>query len=839
MPKTIVIHRDGTREEFTLEKIIAAIRAVVKPVAPADEVETIVATILTSVQLKLPEEVTTSQFDEVVLKAIEQKISSDTIFDTIAAAQILKMVKADVEQRFATFEDYINYAVGEKLLSEKLLNFDFDRLHASLDDSRDGLYNYFGAATLADRYLLRDREQKTMEKAQWMWMRISMGLSLNEKDPTDFAIRAYDQMSSLKYLHSTPTLYNSGTPFSQLSSCYISVVGDDLTHIMNKANEMAQFVKYAGGVGMSVTKLRASGSSIKSINSISSGPIPFIKMYDVIKNGVSQNGRRRAGLVIYIEPWHYNIMEYLDLKEQNGSPYLRAHSINTALWIPDCFMERVKAGKDWWMLDPHECPELAETWGEEFTAYYDKYCEMAERGELKLAKKMPAKQLYDHMLFQLAKTGNNWLNFKDTHNRANQAPSYGNIHSSNLCTEISIPNNENSTAVCTLASLVLPRFLKQDERLGTEKVIGLSTEEKMQLIDWDTMRETIRVAIRALDNVIDLNFFPSEDAKRNSFDLRPIGLGFMGLAELYIDLGIAFDSPEAVELADKIGAFIQQLTLNASKELAEERGAFRDYNAEIYDYEPRRNALLMAIAPTASISLIAGTSSTVDPYFANVYSREVIRGKFTIIIHQLVNQLKAKGVWTEELKNKIIANQGSIQNIEELDGVIDKNLFKTSYETGWKAQIDVVSALQKHLDQSITRNMYIQEESRSEMDDVYMYAWEKGLKWTYYCFIEKKIQGEKYTQTVNKRGARKWFGARKGFATRRMGALQAGTEATSDDLKDIDFANITAEQKIAIRQKLIKDKGADYVKKLESGELYQNGACPVDPFEKVMCEACQ
>lgn len=640
MPQTYVIHRDGTKEEFTIEKIIAAIRKVVEPVVSQEEVEQIVATILTSVQLKLPEEVTTKEFDTVVLKAIEQKISDDPVYDAIAARQMLKITHKDVIQRFSSLSEYVAYAVKEELLSDKLLDFDFDMLQSALRDDRDGLYNYFGAATLVDRYLLKDRNKEHMETVQWMWMRIAMGLVLQEEKKEERAIEIYHEMSQLRYLHSTPTLYNSGSPFSQLSSCYISVVDDSLNHIMDKGNEMAQFVKYAGGVGTSVTKLRASGSPIKSINSISSGPVPFIKMFDVIKNGVSQNGRRRAGLVVYMEPWHYNIMEFLDLKEQNGSPYLRAHSINTALRVPDCFMERVEQEQDWWLLDPGECPELTETWGKEFTQHYDAYCEKAEKGELRLAKKIPARQLYDTMLFQLAKTGNNWINFKDTHNRTNQAPSYSMIHSSNLCTEISIPNKPDSTAVCTLASLVLPRFLREHPDRGTTAIASLSLDEKKKLIDIEQMERTIRIAIRALDNIIDLNFYPSEDAAQNSLDLRPLGLGIMGLAELYIELGVAFDSPDAVELAHFIGKHLQSYAREASMQLAEERGPFRDYNEEHYPYKPRRNALLMAIAPTASISLIAGTSSTVDPYFANVYSREVIRGKFTIVIRQLVRQLK-------------------------------------------------------------------------------------------------------------------------------------------------------------------------------------------------------
>lgn len=428
-----------------------------------------------------------------------------------------------------------------------------------------------------------------------------------------------------------------------------------------------------------------------------------------------------------MEPWHFNIYEFLDLKETNGSPYLRAPSLNTAIWVPDCFMERVENEQDRWLLDPHECPELTTTWGDEFTRHYDSYCDKAERGEIKTARKIKARELYDRILFQLAKTGNYWVNFKDTHNRYNQAPSYGLIHSSNLCTEISIPNHEESTAVCTLASLCLPHYIDKDY-ISTLDLDAMTLDEKMNLLDRELMADSIRIAVRALDNAMTLNYYPSEASRRNTMDLRPIGLGIMGLADVFVLLGVAFDDQDAVRIADRIGEFLQKTALEASQQLAVERGAFAHYNPETYDYEPRRNALLMAIAPTASISLIAGTSSTVDPYFSNIYSRETLGGKFTIVNELLVEQLKAKNARNDSIKNRIIANGGSVIGIEVLDGVIDPTLFKTAYEVDWKAQIDVAAALQKYIDQAISRNMYLDESERSEMYDVYMYAWKKGLK---------------------------------------------------------------------------------------------------------------
>lgn len=355
------------------------------------------------------------------------------------------------------------------------------------------------------------------------------------------------------------------------------------------------------------------------------------------------------------------------------------------------------------------------------------------------------------MCIRLAKTGNYRFCFKDTHNRHNQAPSYGNIHSSNLCTEISIPNNETSTAVCTIASLNLAAFVNPDvvkTRATKEK---LSIEHKLAAINRDDLAHTVQLGIRALDNIVEFNFYPYPHAEKNSHDLRPLGLGVMGFADMLIDLHVAYDSPEALTISDKLGEFMKAKALEQSTTLAAQKGPFRDYDPARYDYAPRRNILLLAIAPTASISLLCGVSSGIDSNFAMVYSRENQFGKFTVIVERLIHQLKEKGLRNEEMKAKIINNNGSIQDIEELDGIIDKSLFKTAYEFSPTAQVDIAAARQKHIDQGISRNMYFDERLRDTIGDYYMYAREQGLKSTYYCFIQKTIQGEKYTQQVNKR----------------------------------------------------------------------------------------
>ncbi|USN55322.1 MAG: ribonucleoside-diphosphate reductase subunit alpha [Candidatus Peribacteria bacterium] len=639
------------------------------------------------------------------------------------------------------------------------MEFDIDTLELNINYEYDSELNYFGLDTLKDRYLVRDRNKDLIEKPQWMWMRVAMGLSLNETNKEEFTLKLYQKFATLKYIHSTPTLYNSGTPHSQLSSCYINVVEDSMDSIMGKATETAYFAKYAGGVGTSITKLRAGGSHIKSLNAKSSGPIPFIKIFDTVINSIMQGGRRRSSQVIYMEPWHYNFEEFLELKETNGNDYVRTRSLNTACWVPDEFMKRVINDDDWYMFDPAECEALTETWGQEFSNIYAQACEKADAGEIKLFKKVKAQDLYRTMLMMAAKTGNYWINFKDRHNETNQAPNYSLIHSSNLCTEISIPNNEGSTAVCTLASVNLSRSLNEKAWMQAE-VDSMSTKQKLNLINWDELKETVHVAIRALDNILDINYYPSEASKKNSLDLRPLGLGVMGLGELFIKLHVPYESKEALEISEQVAAFMYQQAIEASKLLAAERGAFADYNTEDYSYEARRNALLMAIAPTASISNIAGTSSGIENFFANVYSRETLSGKYTIIVKQLIEQLKEKNLWNDDMKAQIITAGGSVQHIGELDGMINQDVFKTVYETTPYSQVDVAAVWQKYIDQSISRNMYVQESLRDNLFDIYVYAWQQGLKSTYYCFIEKTLQGEKYTQKINKRGTRSGFGAR-------------------------------------------------------------------------------
>jgi ribonucleoside-diphosphate reductase alpha chain len=844
---TTVLHRDGSVENFQTEKIIEAISSVLKNIPWLNDPFVAMFKIIKNFETKLPEQVKTEEIDNLLLKAIEPLIAEDPLYDAIATKQYVKIISENVNKRFSSFAEYVHYAVDNGFLDPRMKEFNLGILELEMNYENDNFLNYFWLSTLNHRYLIKDYDKNVLEKPQWMWMRIAMWLSLNEANKEEFTLKVYHKLASLKYLHSTPTLFNSGTNHPQLISCFIWVVDDSLDSIMDKAKEMAFYAKHAWWTAMSVTKLRASGSVVKSINSASSGPIPFIKIYDTTIASVAIWGKRASNIVVYMEPWHLEIEDYLDLKETNGNEAARARKLNTALWIPDEFMRRVEMDMDRYLFDPHEFQNLSETWGDAFVREYEIAIQKAESGQAKKWKKMRAQELYREMLIRAAKTWNYWLNFKDRHNEKNQAPNYAPIHSTNMCTEISIANRPDSTATCTLASINLSRFVMK-EKISDD----MTFDQKNDAINWKDLKETVQIAVRALDNVVDLNYYVSEPSKKWSFDLRPLGLGIMGLGELFLKLNIPYESTDAVKISDILGKYIYDAAYDISVDLAKERWTFADYSAENYPYEPRRNILLLAIAPTATISNIAWTSSWVETYFSNVYARETVSGKFTIIVGTLVEKLKEKGLWTEEIRQQILANQGSVQHIDALDWMINKQVFKTVYECSPASQVDVAAAWQKHVDQAISRNLYVQEHERNNLFDIYMYAWKKWLKSTYYCFIEKNIQWEKYTESVNKRGGRVWFGGPTtptegttpparwfGFAAAVTATAQTtNSENNENSYRSFDAKNITPEQKAIMEQQMRAEKWDEYVEKLKAGTLYGD-SCPVDPFEKVMCEGCQ
>ncbi len=799
-----VIKRDGSEERFRTQEIINAIFEIIKGMEVEDDYE-LVFKIIKELDLKVPERVTTEELDVLVLKAIEHLIPKHPIYDTLATLQLLKLINKRIDRKFKSFSDYLKFNIESGYLKQELAEFNLQKIENAIDYKNDRLLDYFGLTTLRDRYLSKDTEQEVIEKPQWFFMRVAMGIGNDEPE----VIAIYEKMSRLEYLHSTPTLFNSGTSVSQYSSCYVNVVDDSLAAITDKLTETAFLAKYAGGVGTDVSRVRATGSHIKSLNAKSSGVIPFIKVFDTMVNSIQQGGRRRSSQVISLQPWHYDIEAFMELRETTGNAYFRTPSLNTKLWMPDEMMRRIEKDEPIYLFDPGECPELVDAIGNDFAAKYKARILQAETGELKLFKKLQGRDFFKKYLFKLAKTGHPWLTFKDAHNRHNPCPNYSVINSSNLCTEIAIPNKPDSTAVCTLASINLSKHINNDY-----------TD-----FNWKQLEETIRIIVKALDNVLDKNFYPTEASRKNTMDLRPLGIGIMGFAEALVQLKVAYDSTKAVEIAQKLGQFFKEKAYDASEKLAAEKGAFAHYDemkkaGVPYNYSARRNAVLLAIAPTATISIISGTTSSIDSYFSNLYSRDTLSGKYIVINKRLIQDLESKGLWNEEIADAIKRNNGSVQHIEALQGKIDIDLYKTTYEVHPKRQIDIAAAFQESVDQAVSKSIYIDEQLRAEMEDIYLYAWKKELKSTYYCFIDKVIKGEKYTSEVNKRGARKGFGRSKPQAVHSNGSAKIESEMQLNEVE------LKAREKFG-------DEVVDEV-------MNSNGnSCPTDPMLAKLCPSCE
>ncbi len=671
------------------------------------------------------------------------------------------------------FPQYIRAGVRLGVLDPRLLQFDLELLAGRILPERDLLLPYIGLYTLYDRYLVRNPETgRVLEAPQALWLRVAMGLALNEPAEVRnaWALRFYDLISSLRYLPSTPTLFNAGTPHHQLAACYLYDVQDSLDHILEAAVEFGRLAKYAGGIGTSLAKLRAMGAPVRGINGRSGGLIPFLHMYDALIKAVSQGGRRRGTLCAYIEPWHPEIEAFLDLKRNAGDPYLRTPALNTALWIPDEFMRRVEADADWYLFDPLYAAELTECYGPEFSARYRALVARAEAAQLpaRAFRRLSARELYTRILAALLETGHPWLTFKDAASARSMLKGAGVIHSGNLCTEVFLPTSPDEIAVCNLASLNLSRHLDPAGK-----------------IDFDRLEETVEVAVRGLDNAIDLNFYPSAKAARSNLANRPVGLGLMGFAETLARLDLAYDEPASAELADRVVEFLSHRAILASCRLSAERGPFPNFGRSEWargrvpvdtladleagrglpvgvdrsaalDWETARaavrkgirNGTVLAIAPTATISLIAGTSPSLDPYYANLFSRQTLSGKFLEVHPVLADELKGLGLWARA-REALVETQGDVRAIDWLPAEIRRR-YPTAYQVSPQAYLELTARAQKWVDLGISRSLFFEARRPSEIADVYLAAWRHGLKATYYCFVNPRMRAEPATVRVNK-----------------------------------------------------------------------------------------
>lgn len=773
-----VVKRDGTREPFDANKINLAL--VEASEGLPDQISKVVQ-VATEVQLTLFDGITTEQLDESVIHAALQNVKDDPDFDKIAASLLLKNIykkvlgsykdAADLKKLHAEkFPEYLQQGIADGLLDERMnaTTFDLDKLTEALEPSRDRLMRYLGVVTSRNRYSLRKNSGGSMEVPQFTAMRIAMGLSLLEKDPTATALEFYEYISKLDANPAGSTRINAGGSFPQLSNCFLFDIEDDMEAISRGVRDTMWIAKGTGGIGIGITKLRAAGSPVHTTNSESTGPIPFIKMIDTALFAVSRKGKKQGAAAIFMENWHLNFPQFLDLKQNSGDPYLRTRIANTAVVLSDEFMRRVQNNEDWYLFDPAETADLIELYGSAFAKRYEEYAQLAEAGKLRDFAKINAREQFHQILTVLQATSHPWLTWKDTMNVRALNNNTGTIHHSNLCTEITLPQDKDNTAVCNLSSINLSVHLRED---GTW--------------DWDRLEKAVRVSIRQLDNLCDLTNTPIPQAMHSNLQNRAVGLGIMGFSDVLEKLGHSYESEEAYELIDQLTEFISYHAIDASADLAKERGSYttfkgsgwskgilpidtldvldadRNVKVEIsrktrLDWETlrakvqkgMRNATLMAIAPTANNAHVSGTTPGIDPQFAQIFSRATLNGKFLEVNVNLVNDLKKLGIW-DDVKEDVLRAQGDVQQIDAIPQHI-KDVYKTSFQLSPYSFIEVAARAQKWVDQAISRNMYLETRNIDDYIDIYTAAWKRGLKTTYYLHVKPRHTAEQSTVKVNK-----------------------------------------------------------------------------------------
>ena len=778
MKEINVVKRDGTKEPFDANKINTAILKACEGLP--DQISKVVQ-VATELQLTLFDGITTEQLDEAVIQTVLQNVKDDPDYDKIAARLLLKTVYKQILGDYETAEElkklharefpkFVKAAVKEGLLDKRMADgrFDLKKLAAELDPARDDLSKYLGVVTNKNRYALRKQNGSPIETPQFTHMRIAMGLSYNESDPTTAAIEFYNHMSNLEYVPGGSTRVNAGGSFPQLSNCFLLNVDDDMESIAKAVRDTMWIAKGTGGIGIGFTKLRAAGSPVKTTNTESTGPIPFMKMIDTALFAVSRKGKKAGAAAIYMENWHLNFDQFVDLRQNSGDPYLRTRFANTAVFISDEFMKRVEKDQDWYLFDPAETPDLTELYGEAFSARYKEYIKMAEAGKLRTFDKVPARQQFKRILTSLQATSHPWLTWKDTINVRALNNNTGTIHLSNLCTEITLPQDKNNIATCNLVSINLSAFIGEDKTW-----------------DWDRLKEAARAAVRQLDNLCDITQTPIPEAMHSNQQTRAIGLGIMGFSDVLEKLGYCYESKEAYDLIDQLTEFISYHAIDQSADLAKQLGSYpafagsgwskgllpidtvdklsKDRGVKVkIDQKMRldwdslrkkvkkgvRNATLMAIAPTANIGHVAGTTPGIDPQFAQIFSRSTLNGKFLEVNHNLVRDLKKLGLW-DNLKDEIFAAQGDIQDIDGIPQNI-KDVYKTSFQLSPYAFIEVAARAQKWVDQAISRNMYLETRDIDEYVKIYSEAWKRGLKTTYYLHVKPRHQSEQTTVSVDK-----------------------------------------------------------------------------------------
>jgi len=716
-------------------------------------------------------------------------------------------------ERYAEyFPKFIKRGVKAELLDEKLQQFDLAKLGAALDASRDMQFDYLGLQTLFDRYFLHENEQR-IELPQAFFMRVAMGLSLGEIDREARAIEFYNVLSTFDFMSSTPTLFNSGTRRSQLSSCYLTTVADDLDGIYEALKENALLSKFAGGLGNDWTNVRALGSYIKGTNGKSQGVVPFLKVVNDTAVAVNQGGKRKGAVCAYLETWHLDIEEFLELRKNTGDDRRRTHDMNTANWIPDLFMRRVMEGGDWTLFSPSTCPDLHDLVGLKFEEAYTAYEAKADRGEIKLFKRVPAKDLWRRMLSMLFETGHPWITFKDACNVRSPQQHVGVVHSSNLCTEITLNTSDSEIAVCNLGSVNLAQHLVA----GADGVMG---------IDHAKLQKTVRTAMRMLDNVIDINYYAVKKARDSNLRHRPVGLGIMGFQDCLYQLRTPYASQAAVEFADRSMEAVCYYAYSASTELAAERGRYSTFKGSLWDKgilpidsidllaknrggyvevdrsstldwdalrakiaaHGMRNSNCVAIAPTATISNIIGVDASIEPCFGNLSVKSNLSGEFTVVNEYLVNDLKRLGLWDSVMLMDLKHYNGSLRAVDRVPEEL-KALYATAFEVDATWLVEAGARRQKWIDQAQSLNIYLSGASGKKLDETYKLAWLRGLKTTYYLrtmgatHAEKSTVDRKQLNSVSSGSSTSGLSALDAAAAQAQAMLGNGDNTPATDIK--------------------------------------------------------
>lgn len=771
--EVMVIKRNGTTEPFSLQKVRISLEKILGDYVKELDVEMVI----NQLRLEIYEDIKTSEIEHALVMVLRSFIEKDPAYSKVAAKALANKLYKQVigadnidfnkleEQLRAAFIKSLQTGVSHKRFDPRMLTFNLEYIASELVNERDGLLSYLATQTLNDRYFTRVPETKELlETPQMFWMRVAMGLALEEENKEAKAVEFYRVISTLHFVPSSPTLFNSGMIHSQLSSCYLTTIEDDLDSIFKCLGDNAQLSKWSGGLGNDWTKLRGTGSLIKRNGIESQGVIPFLNIANATTVAISRSGRRRGATCAYLETWHWDIEDFLELRKNTGDDRRRTHDMNTANWVPDLFMQRVKADGMWSLFSPDEVPDLHEIYGAEFKRRFEQYEAKGLAGEMRLFKQVRAKDLWKKMLTMLFETGHPWVTFKDPSNIRSPQDHVGVVHSSNLCTEITLNTSATETAVCNLGSINLAMHIRGGQ------------------LDTDKLQYTVSVAMRMLDNVIDLNFYPTIEAKNSNMKHRPVGLGIMGFHDALYQMDIPFDSEAMVEFADYSMEAVSYNAILGSAMLAKERGAYASFRGSKWDrgifpvdtialleqergeqipvsrtgrldWTPVRNAVkefgmrnsnTMAIAPTATISNISGAIPSIEPIYKNIYVKANISGDFVVINQYLVEDLKKIGMWNENMISQLKVNDGRVSEIAGVPQAL-KDKYKEVFEIDPKWLIRAAAFRGKWIDQSQSLNVFYGGKSGKDINDIYIYAWDMGVKTTYYLRTMAASQVEKST----------------------------------------------------------------------------------------------